>query len=45
MIFISEVISETISTFKVSLKNKSKMAAIWGLIGSKFIIIRIRDTL
>ena len=29
---------------KVLLKNKSKMAAIWGLIGSKSIVIRIWDT-
>ena len=33
-----------LETFKVSLKNKSKMAAIWGSIGSKSIVIRIRDT-
>ena len=28
-------------TFKVSLKNTSKMVAFWGLIGSKSIVIRI----
>ena len=33
-----------VATFKVSLKNKSKMAAIWCLIGSKSIVIRIWDT-
>ena len=32
-------------TFRVSLKYKSKMAVIWGLIGSKYIAIRIWDTL
>ena len=31
-------------TLKVLLKNKSMMAAISGLIGSKCIVIRIRDT-
>ena len=30
--------------FKVSLKNKSRMASIWGLIGSKSIVIRIWAT-
>ena len=30
--------------FRVSLKNKSKMAAIWCLIGSKSIVISVWDT-
>ena len=31
-------------TFRVSLKNTSKMAAIWCLFGSKSIVISISDT-
>ena len=31
-------------TFNVSLKNKSKIGGISGLIGSKYIVIRVRDT-
>ena len=44
MIFNAEFISEASSNFEVSLKNKSKMAAIWCLIGSKSIVISIWDT-
>ena len=40
----AEFISEAIKTFKILLKNKSKMAAICDFIGSKFFGIRIRDT-
>ena len=43
MIFMLNSFIKLLVTFIVSLRNKSKMAAIWGLIGSKYIVIRIRD--
>ena len=44
MILMLNSFMKLVATFKVSLKNKSKMAAIWCLIGSKSIVIRIWDT-
>ena len=44
MIFNAEFFSEASSNFKVSLKNKSKMAAVLCLIVSKSIAISIWDT-
>ena len=41
MIFNAEFISEAIDIFRVSLKDKSKMADIYCLIGSKSIVIII----
>ena len=35
---------ELVVTFRVSLKNKSKMAVIWCLIAGKSIVIGIWDT-